>query len=363
MVKNVFAWCVIGSALYMLTTLTFVAPHWVDRKRVPHGWPGRLALRLKLMTPRRSRVVRVRQLLTEHRVAEADLPSAERLEKRVTDLTCSLASIYLLWLLPFLGVLAAIMIMVNTRIGTSFWMLVLLWSLLTSVLVLAEVDRRSLHRAVPHEHTVHMAIRAWEAITSHGSPDREVRGHTRNSAFCDAIGDLCDALERQAELEPRRTDPIQRSRIRRHAHEIVRNLHAAKIRLSEGDQDQLAALAQIIASVLTYAAAPTNALTSSTRLADENVLSPNPDWDGPHPQSGSPALGALGYALFLCIVAGAGYLLSLTNFPEAITSVLVVLAVGTGHALLRRMRLPFPSLPPSSQPEAGTADPPGLSAH
>ncbi|GGY67016.1 hypothetical protein [Streptomyces xanthochromogenes] len=363
MVKNIFSWCLIGSALYVLTALALVAPQWVDRKRVPRSWVGRLALRFRLMRPRRSRVVRVRQLLAEHHVADAELPSADRLEKRFTDLTCSLATIYLLWLLPFLGVLAALMIMVNARVVSSFWMLVLLWGLLTSVLVLADVDRRSLLRSVPHEHTVHMAIRAWEAITSHGSPDGEIRGRTRNSAFCDAIGDLCDALERQAELEPRRTDPVHRSRLRDHAHEIVRNLHTGKIRLSEGDQDQLAALARIIASVLKYASAPTNALGSSTRLADPHLLSPDPDWDGPRPQTGSPALGALGYALFICIVAGAGYLLSLTHFPEAITSVLVVLAVGAGHALLKRMRLPFPSLPPSPQPEAGTATPPSHSAH
>ncbi|MEU3374458.1 hypothetical protein ABZ734_28950 [Streptomyces sp. NPDC006660] len=119
----------------------------------------------------------------------------------------------------------------------------------------------------------------------------------------------------------------------------------------------VAVLARIIASVLKCAAAPTNALASSIRLTDPHLLSPDPDWGGPSPQTGSPALGALGYVTFICIVAGAGYLLSLTNFPEAATSVLVVLAVGAGHALLRRMRLPFPSLPPSPHPKADTTAP------
>ncbi|MFD9485233.1 hypothetical protein ACFWBX_14815 [Streptomyces sp. NPDC059991] len=362
MAKNIFVWCLFGSGLYMLTALVFVAPHWIDRTRVPRGSIGHLALRLRLMKPRRDRVLRVRQLLADHQVADAELPPTDRLEKRVSDLTCSLASIYVLWLLPFLGLLTAIEVVINARFTTNAGIALLPWSLLTLVLVLAGMDRRSLERSVPREHTTHTAIRAWEAITSHGEPDKEIRGHTRNSALCGAIDDLCEALERQAELEPRRTDPVQRTRLRNHAHEIVRNLHVAKIRLTEGEQEQLITMAKIIASVLKHAATPTNSLDSSTRLVDQRLLSPAPDSNGPHRRTGSLAVKALGYALFVCIVAGAGYLLSLANFPEAITSVLVVVAVAAGHALLQRMRLPAPFQAPAPDPEASTGRSTGHSA-
>ncbi|MCY0931661.1 hypothetical protein OTB20_36875 [Streptomyces sp. H27-H1] len=116
---------------------------------------------------------------------------------------------------------------------------------------LAEADRRMLNRSLPLEYTTVTAVGAVEACRVVPETEQEeVRGHSRGSSICAAVDDLCAAIGRQAELKPRRTDPVHRARVRAEALEAVRNLHAAKARLVEGDQAALTDLFAILGSLL-----------------------------------------------------------------------------------------------------------------
>ncbi|MFB6578511.1 hypothetical protein ACFCYC_13965 [Streptomyces sp. NPDC056402] len=86
--------------------------------------------------------------------------------------------------------------------------------------------------------------------------------------------DPCQALARQAELEPRRTDPAHRARLRAEALEVVRNLHAAKVRLIEGDRTALASLFAILGPLLARTVAPTH--LNPRPLVSAEVLTADP---------------------------------------------------------------------------------------
>ncbi|WP_371619905.1 hypothetical protein [Streptomyces sp. NBC_00454] len=352
MMKSLFDQFVWGTALYIALTLPLVPPLWTGRARRPRGVVFRFAQRAGLMKTSAARAARTVRALREHTQAGAEVPDTERLRQRLDDRRCSVMSILLLWSIPYLGVIAALFLLLNGGFASGYqWIVV--WSMFGGVLVLADVDRRMLARSLPIEHTTVMAVGVVEACGAPDPSQHEVRGHTRNSAICASIDDLCAALGRQAALEPRRTDAVHRARLRAEALEVVRNLHAAKIRLVEGDRAALGTLYAIVGSLLARAATPTHLPESSSRLVCADVLTADPNWEGPPLRNESPAAKALGYALFIAGLAATGQLLSLLTLPEPLPWVLILLTAGAGHRVLKRW-LPVPALPaellPTSSP-------------
>ncbi|MFJ3205085.1 hypothetical protein [Streptomyces sp. NPDC086989] len=291
-------------------------------------------------------------VLAAHTPAGAELPDQDRLRVRLEDRRFSVLSILLVWAFPYVGVMTALFLVLNGDFSARHpWMLALVWGMFGGIIVVTEVDRRMLARSVPLEHTTLMAVIAVEACQAPEPEQREVRGHSYGSVVCAAVDDLCAALGRQAELEPRRTDPVHRARLRAQAQEVARNLHAAKVRLVEGDQSALADLHAIIGSVLARTVAAAHRPENSGHLVAAEVLTADPDWQGPPSRNESTRAKVLGYALFIGGLIAIGQLLSALNLPEAVTLPLLgVLAGGTHRAL--KHRLPVPALPESLSPTA-----------
>ncbi|GHI90441.1 hypothetical protein [Streptomyces xanthophaeus] len=344
MLKSLFAHLVWATGLYTVVAFWFVAPRWTLRVRMPRGRIFRIARRTRVAKSVTTRAARAVGALSAQAPAGAEIPEIERLEQRLDDYRCSSLSIMLVWLSACPGVLAALFIALNSDIDDGYpWLMPLLWGGLGGIFVLAEVDRRMLNRSLPLEHTTLMAVGAVEACrvvseTEHG----EVRGHSRSSSICAAIDDLCAAIGRQAELEPRRTDPVHRARLRAEALEVVRNLHAAKVRLVEGDEAALTALFAILGSLLARTAAPTH--LGPRPLVSAEVLAADPDWEGPPLRNESVGAKVLGYGLFVAGLVAVGKLLSLMSLPEPLTWLLLGLMASAGHGALKHW-LPVPALP------------------
>ncbi|MGW6857249.1 hypothetical protein [Streptomyces xanthophaeus] len=344
MLKSLFAHLVWATGLYTVVAFWFVAPRWTLRVRMPRGRIFRIARRTRVAKSVTTRAARAVGALSAQAPAGAEIPEIERLEQRLDDYRCSSLSIMLVWLSACPGVLAALFIALNSDIDDGYpWLMPLLWGGLGGIFVLAEVDRRMLNRSLPLEHTTLMAVGAVEACrvvpeTEHG----EVRGHSRSSSICAAIDDLCAAIGRQAELEPRRTDPVHRARLRAEALEVVRNLHAAKVRLVEGDEAALTTLFAILGSLLARTVAPTHLGPRS--LVSAEVLAADPDWEGPPLRNESVGAKILGYGLFVAGLVAVGKLLSFMSLPEPLTWLLLGLMASAGHGALKRW-LPVPALP------------------
>ncbi|MET9959366.1 hypothetical protein ABZ128_09825 [Streptomyces sp. NPDC006326] len=345
MLKSLFMEFVWGIGLYVGVTLCLVAPQWTTRTRMPRGRVFRLARRMGWGKPSDVRAAEVLQALREQVPAGADLPGPERLQRRLDDRRFSIFSILLLWLFPYLGVVAALFLVLNGHFDDgSPWMVPLVWGMFGGVLVIAEVDRRMLARSVPLEHTTLMAVRVVEACREPATRQEEARGHSRSSAVCASVDELCAALDRQVELEPRRTDAVHRARLRAEALEVVRNLHAAKVRIAEGDSAALATLFGIIGSLLAGTVTPTHLSSSARPLVSAELLTADPDWEGPPLRNASLGAKVLGFGLFIAGLVAVGKLLSLLSLPEPLTWALVVLVAGAGHRALKR-RIPVPDLP------------------
>lgn len=356
MLKDVFAGLVWATGLYIVVALWFVAPRWTARLRMPRGRVFRLFRRgdvAKSVTVRAARTVGA---LSTHAPAGRELPDTRSLEQRLDDYRCSVLSILLLWSFAWLGLLAAVFLALNSDVEDGYpWMMPLLVVSIAGVGVLAETDRRMLSRSLPLEYTTVMAVGAVEACrvvpeTEHD----EVRGHSRASSICAAVDDLCAALGRQAELEPRRTDPVHRARVRAEALEVVRNLHAAKVRLVEGDQGALTDLFALLGSLLARTVAPTH--LNSGPLVSAELLTADPSWEGPPLRNETVGAKLLGDGLFVAGLVVVGKLMSLLNLPEPLTWGLFVLMAGTGHRGLKRW-LPVPTLPAELLPSPAAATP------
>ncbi|OEJ22258.1 hypothetical protein [Streptomyces subrutilus] len=340
----------------MALTLPFVAPLWAGRARRPGGAVFRFAQRRGLLKTSAERAAHVVRALGEQIPAGGEAPDVDRLRQRLDDRRCSILSILTLWLFPYLGVVAALFVLLNGRFGAGYLWMVLVWGMFGGVLVLADVDRRMLARSLPLEHTTFMAVQVVEACLPPEPSRVELRGRSRVSAICASVDDLCAALGRQANLEPRRTDALHRARLRAEALEVVRNFHAAKIRLVEGDQAALGTLYAVIGSLLTRTVAPTHLPESASRLVAPEVLSADESWEGPPLRNESAGAKALGYVVFIVGLAGFGYVLSLLNLPEPLAWALLILMAGAGHRVLNRW-LPVPTLPTELSPTAVPAGP------
>ncbi|MFD5414041.1 hypothetical protein [Streptomyces nojiriensis] len=354
MLKSLFVYLVWASGLYTMVAFWFVAPLWTGRSRMPRGRVFRFARRRQAAKSVSARAVGTVGTLSAQAPTGAEIPEAELLERRLDDYRCSILSILTLWLFPCLGVLSALFLALNSDVDQGHpWMMPLLFGALGVIGALAEIDRRMLNRSVPLEYTALMAVGAVEACRVVPEGERsEVRGHSRGSSICAALEDLSQALGRQAELEPRRTDPVHRARLRAEALELVRNIHAAKVRFIEGDQAALTSLFAILGSLLARTAAPTH--LNPRPLVSAEVLTADPSWEGPPLRNESTGSKLLGYGLFVALLVAVGKALSLLSLPEPLTWGLVVLMAGAGHRALKR-RLPVPSLPAELLPATAAA--------
>ncbi|MFG3001762.1 hypothetical protein [Streptomyces sp. NPDC048340] len=150
---------------------------------------------------------------------------------------------------------------------------------------------------------------------------------------------------------------MHRARVRPEALEVVRNLHAAKVWLVEGDRAALTDLFAILGSLLARTVAPTH--RHPRPLVCAAVLTADPSWEGPPLSSDSIGSKLLGYGLSITGLAAVGKLVSLLNLPDPLTWALIALTAGAGHSLKRW--LPVPALPmellptpAATQPEPGT---------
>lgn len=344
MMKSLFENLMGVTALYIALTLTAVAPLWTGRARRPRGALFRFVRGAGLLRKSTERATRTVRELRERIPAEAEAPDVELLARRLFDRRCSILSVLLLWSFPYVGVVASLLILLNGRFTTGYLWMALVWSMFGGVLVLADVDRRMLARSLPLEHTTLMAVGVVEACRAPEPSQDEARGRSRSSAICESIDDLCTALVRQASLEPRRTDAVHRALLRAEALEVVRNLHAAKVRLVEGDRAALGTVYALIGSLLARTVTPTHLEESSSRLVSADVLTADPNWEGPPQRSESAGAKVLGYALFIAGLVALGQVVSLLNLPEPLAWPVLLLVAGAGHRALKR-RLPVPALP------------------
>ncbi|MFJ3926363.1 hypothetical protein [Streptomyces sp. NPDC090022] len=352
MMKSLLTHLLWGTSVYTALALWLVGPQWAGRSRRPHGRVFRAARRIGWGRSSQDRAAEVVATLAAHVPAGAELPDAGRLRLRLEDRRFSALSVLLVWLFPGLGVVACVFLVLNGEFSEGRpWLMPLLWGMFGAVLVLCEVDRRMLARSLPLEHTTLMAVRAVEACRPPAREDREARGYSYGSAVCAAVDDLCAALGRYAELEPRRTDPVHRARLRAQAQEVVRNLHAAKVRLVDGDRSALGDLYAIVASLLSRTVAPAHEPASAGPLVATAALTADPAWQGPPPRTEATGAKLLGYGLFVGTLIAFGWLLSLLNLPEALSLPLLVVMAGAIHRALKH-RLPVPDLPQDLTPAA-----------
>lgn len=301
--------------------------------------------KVNLITASRDRSTRAVALLQAEGVAEADLPETHLLERRLADRASSLGSIYGIWLVPAVGVVVALLTLTTTRFSTHSYFVIIMWIMFGTLLALADTDRRMYDRSVPHEATAAAAVTALEAITSPGTRSGgrgpgEWRGHTRNSAVCKAVDDLCAALRRRAEVEPRHADPVLRDRLREQAWLTVRNLHDAKVKALVGEEGAEGRLAVLLASILRRAVAPTNVRTATVDLVSPTLLISAPDWDGQARRRPSALAYVGSHGFFALLVGGSGLLFTLLRLPDAVVGILVAALAGAGHRLLRWLDLP-----------------------
>ncbi|MFJ9343756.1 hypothetical protein ACIRP0_31415 [Streptomyces sp. NPDC101733] len=362
MLKSLFVELLLGVAVYIGVSLMLIGLQWVGRSRRPKGRVFRWIRRLGLGKHSEGRAAEVLAVLTAHTLTGAELPDAKRLCLRLEDHRFSALSILLVWLFPGLG-LGVCLVLLNGEFAQGQpWLMALVWGAFGAVMVLCEVDRRMLARSLPLEHTTLMAVCAVEACEPSENQVDEVRGYTRATMVCGGIDRLCAALARHAEVEPRRTDSVHRARLRAQAQEVVRNLHAAKVRLLEGDQDALADLCTIIASLLARTVAPANAVNSTRPLVAAEVLTADPEWQGPPPSRESAGANLLGFGVFIAAFVAVGWGISLLNIHEALVLPLAAITVTGLHRALSG-RVPLPALPmelrltapPTPAPDAPSA--------
>jgi hypothetical protein len=167
-----------------------------------------------------------------------------------------MGAIYTLWFLPFLGASAALLTLLGSRFSSSSSLLVLALAMLALAAFLAETDRHMYERSVAHEATVAAAVHTWEAVAERRNAEQ--RGRSRSSLVCKAMEDLCAALLRHAELEPRWADPVLRNELRAHASLLVRNLQQLKNESLRGNATATRRLALLVAGILRQTTAPTN---------------------------------------------------------------------------------------------------------
>ncbi|GLX41188.1 hypothetical protein Sros01_72610 [Streptomyces roseochromogenus] len=350
MLKSPFVDLLQATFLCTASVLMFVAPEWAGRSRRPKGRVFRWARRIGVRTGSEERATKVVGILAAHVSAGAELPEPERLRLRLEDHRFSVLSILLVWLIPAAGVGACLVVVLNGDFAHGHpWLMPLMWGMLGAVMVLCETDRRMLARSLPLEHTTLMAVCAVEACRPPGEGEAEVRGSTRGSAVCAGVDDLCAAVVRHVEREPRRTDAVHRARLRAQAQEVVRNLHAAKVRLLEGDQAALGDLCTVIASLLARTVAPAHTTGSTRTLVAVDVLTADPEWQGPPSAHESTGAKLLGSGLFIAGLIGIGWLLPLLHVPEPLTLPLLVIMATAIQRVLKR-RLPVPDLPQDLMP-------------
>jgi len=355
--KSIAADMIVAALPYLAIVLFLLAgPKWTSRSRMPGNWIGRIQpVRSLTATRARRRADRVRSLLLADGVAESDQPACDPLAAMLAARTYSLIAIVALWTPPLL--LSVISLELLTVAGHANNVgLLICWAVLALTLVLAEVDRQVTIRSVPLEWTVHTAVFALEAYNNQGPAHR---GDALASVVSEAVDDFCAALERQANLAPRRADHVLRRRIRNAAHLIVRNTQAAKVRLLSGENAARTDLAKIIASVLRHAVQPTNQLSTTVVLADEQLLDQDPNWQRDAAPASTRAQIAAHLALAV-LLAGAGAAMTLANLPDAAIAVIVPTLTTAGAVALRTLRIPTTLTP---TPAANDTTTPGNAAN
>lgn len=357
--KSLAADMVVATLPYLAIALLLLAgPRWVPRSRMPGNWIGRIRPVRSLTTASASRRAdRVRSLLLADGVAEADQPARDPLASMLAARTHSLMAIVALWGPPLLLSIVSLELLVVAGHANNVGLLIC-WAILALTIVLAEVDRQITIRSVPLEWTVHTAVFALESYNSQG-PAR--RGDALASVVSEAVDDFCAALERQAGLTPRRADHVLRRRIRTGAHLIVRNAQDAKVRLLTGESGARADLAKLFASVLRHGVQPTNQLSTTVILADEQLLNQDPNWQ----RDAAPAstrVQIVGHLALAVVLAGAGASMTFAQLPAAAIAVLVPVLTAAGAVALRGLRIPAafttaPGVNGTSASSSGTGQP------
>jgi hypothetical protein len=320
-------------------TLAGLVPSWWTRTRFP-GAVVRLERSRFIRNAARRRLQRFELTLVEAHAGVQRLrpgllvppdhfPSADelrRLEPAIADGIAARVMLRLCWGFPLALLLGAL---VSAEIAGLPWTrFTLIGALIGVTLTFALVDRLAYRRSAPREVTTAAALSTFDIFLSR-IPARGESWASRQSA---TVEDLCAVLLRHVEYEPRRTSPMHRELLRRHAQHVTRLLRERNALSLSGHAEASEELIYMVVSVIMHAAQATTP-AGTTGLVDDTwqaTRSGAPAADLPRPRnapassgqppragsrsadgrSGAQWRGDLAEAVLLLVVAAIAYLVS-----------------------------------------------------